>query len=168
MNQPMHEQEPKRLHSPLLEGNSKYNTNKKNPNNYSPDLKTDLKNERNNIKILFENNHSIETKSNEVIKINEITLLENIIKGSLVFILGTGGLLSLLEAAMIIRSIINRDFEFGNSLFNFLIAFLGTILSMIVCTCFLNLIKFIKFNYLNTEKQNIKIEELIKSILSKH
>lgn len=92
---------------------------------------------------------------------NHIDILEMSFKISGIFILASGGMLSLLELINVIRTIYSGTMDFGYSLIVFTIAFIGTLLANMVCLGFVQLIKTTKHLYLNIENQNKKIEKIL-------
>ena len=165
---------PPKLHSPLLEGlqnkrgNQKtneikktyYNPNEENKPNESIDhtLDSTLFTSKNKTNTIIEN---------DSINQNSIATLLAIIKICSIFIIATGGMLSLLELINIIRTIYSGSYSFGNSLIVFTSAFIGTVLATLACHGFLHLAKTIKYVYLNTEEQKTKIDRLLNFINSK-
>ena len=167
MNLNYSQQNPKRLHSPLLDGNNKIqdiNDLKGKRTYYNPSE------ENNKNKIIDETLENTLFKSNaKPILIPEskntnyrfIDSLELFSKVANIFIVASGGILSLLEFVNIAKVIYDGTYNFGNSIIVFTIAFIGTILSSVVCMGFAHLIKTTKYIYLNSEIQNKKIEALI-------
>ena len=157
MNLPQPQPNPRKLHSPLLDGNKKENILKGKRTYYNP-------NEENKISNIFDetldNNlfNNKEKKENLFLSegtnlINQkfIDSLEVSLKIANIFICATGGILSILELTNIIRTISSGSFNFENSLLVFTVAFIGTILSSVVCHGFIHLIKTTKYIYLNIE-----------------
>lgn len=165
MNNFTQESNPKRLHSPLLDGpTSKENKTKGKRTYYNPNE------EQNKIEsidytldtAIFNNKTEkpfLENKS----KINKklIGTLEFFLKATIVFICSIGGIVSTIEITNIIRTIYEGSYNFGNSIFTFFIAFSLTFLISMVCLGFLNLIKAIKHIYLNIELLNSKTEKIL-------
>lgn len=156
-----------RLNSPLLnrvnralDESSKiskrtyYNPNEERnqSNNIDSTLDSVLFNNKENL-ILFSGQNSINCSS--------IDFLETCFKIASIFILATGGILSLLEFINIARTIYMGSFDFGNSHIVFAASLITTIIANIICLGFIHLIKTTKYLYLNLENQNSKIEKLI-------
>ena len=96
----------------------------------------------------------------ETVNINSITSLETIFKIGSILILATGGMLTILEFIIIVRTLIGGSFDFGNSLIVFTAALIGTILSNLICLGFIHLIKTTKYIYINNESQKSAINKL--------
>ncbi len=157
----------RKLHSPLLDGGKNtdnnntnikgkktyYNPNEDSKNNQGIDetLDTTLFNQNKNTQLPLENK-----------RINDklIDSLETSLKIANIFIIGTGGILSLLELINIVRNLYSGNYNFGNSLLVFIVAFILTMVSSILCQGFIHLIKATKYIYLNLENQRVHIEKL--------
>lgn len=169
-----HQLNPNRLHSPLLDPLKKeknkeisnirgkkvyYNPNEENqpadPIDETLDntLFTDNKNTNNTEKIKPYENNLINNKS--------IDLLELLFKIACIFILATGGMLSLLEFINVVRTLYSGSLDFGNSLIVFVLAFIGTILANLICIGFIHLIRTTRYLYLNCENQKNLFEKLL-------
>lgn len=156
-----------KLHSPLLNRVNKIldeNSNKGKRTYYNP-KEDHIQN--NNIdstldSVLFNNKENLILFSGQnSINCNSIDILETCFKIASIFILATGGILSLLEFINIARTLYMGSFDFGNSHIVFAASLITTIIANIICLGFIHLIKTTKYLYLNLENQNSKIEKLI-------
>ena len=130
MNLNFYQQNPKRLHSPLLDGK-----------------KEDLKSSPNN-KRTYPIFPSEDKEKNNSINLDLINSLETSFKVISIFVLAIGGIVSILELIIIIRTLSGGSFDFGNSLVIFIIAFIATTITIILCLGFAHLIKMTRFIYL--------------------
>ena len=145
MNLNYNQQDNQKLHSPLLDGKTKrINSTDK---NLSP-LST----------INPEKRKSTSIKSSANINLNLIGFTESIFNIASVFILATGGLVSILELVSIIRLIHSGSNNYSIHLICFALAFTGTIIAMMICLGIVQIIKAIKIIYLNLDEQNSKID----------
>ena len=161
---------PKKLRSPLLDGLQ--NSNKQNQNN-NKGKKTyfNLREESKSQDPIDETLDStlFNNKPEKLIMINEpdpinhnhIDSLITSLKVACILISAMGGILSLLELINVVRIIYSGNFNFGSSLMVFVVSFIGTILANVICLGFINLVKTIKYLYLNSENQNKKIDKLL-------
>ena len=140
MNLNYSQQGNKRLYSPLLDGKIKK------PNIEKPD---------------FKKTPSIKP-NNSNININLINFTESMFNIGSVFILSTGGLISILELVSIVRIIYSGSNNYSINLICFAAAFIGTIISMMICLGIVHIIKTIKFIYLNLDEQNLKIDCILR------
>lgn len=153
-------QRQQKLHSPLLKGKRTY---------FNPSLEN--KPSDNNIdetldKTLF--NHKelpITLRENNTVNFGLINLLETLIKIAGVLILASGGIFSLLEFTNIARSLYLGNYDIRTSLITFVAAFIGTVVSSIICISFSHLIKTTKQLYLHSENQSRKIEKLLTCLI---
>ena len=165
---------PNRLRSPLLDGLKTSN------NNQIKGKKTyyNLKEENKQAKIIDEKlDLTLVTKTiskplpSEGSKNKDyqfINLLETAFTIACILIGAIGGILSLIEFIIIIKTLYSGSFNFGNSLMVFTAAFIGTILATVICIGFTHLIKTTKFVYSNFENQKRNIEILLDSYGIKH
>ncbi|MBI3590224.1 MAG: hypothetical protein HY094_02460 [Candidatus Melainabacteria bacterium] len=157
---------PNRLRSPLLDGLKTSNNQIKGKKTYY-----NLKEENKQLDVigetvdltLFNNTvpksaHSEENKNKNYQFINS---LETVFKIACMLIGATGGILSLIELIIVVKTLYSGSFNFGNSLIVFTAAFIGTILATVTCTGFTHLIKTTKFIYSNLESQKRNIETLL-------
>ena len=167
-----HEPKPQRLHSPLLDGANKNNNNKlKGKRTYFNPLFEKKNNEEINQTLdqtLFNKKDKLSGLSDEnnIINQSAIDRLETSFKIASIFIIASGGIVSLLEFINIIRIAYGGSYDFGNSIIIFTIAFIGTILANVICIGFSHLIKTTKYVYLNIENQKEKIDKLTSAVAS--
>ncbi len=163
MNPKYYRENPRRLHSPLLEGKYKqqiYQPKKEKVNSLSDsELVDSLFPANNKQKSLF-------NKRVETINLKNINFLEIFFKTILLFILGIGVTSTILELVNIIRNLYYGELYIGESLIKFSISFMVTLISIMLCLGFINLIKIIKFIYLNIKNQNHLIENAISGNLN--
>lgn len=156
------------LHSPLL-GNSPGRNNPTQENKkgkrtyYNPNEDNKSESVDSALDSIFSNNKEKLKITGEKDLINQkfIDFLEVCIKVAGVFILATGGILSLLELINIGRTIYIGSMDFGNSIITFTAAFIGTIVANVVCLGFIHLIKTTKYLYLSLESQKLNVEKLL-------
>ena len=139
MNLNYSQQDNKRLYSPLLDGKIKKTNVEK------PDFKKTLP-----------------IKQNDNINLNLINFTESMFNIGSVFILSTGGLISVLELVSIIRIIYHGSNNYSINLICFATAFIGTIISMMICLGIVQTIKAIKLIYLNLDEQNSKLDCILR------
>lgn len=170
------QQNPKRLHSPLLDGKFNKIADKNNVKGkrtyYNPLEENKLPNiiDETLDTTLFNNpkkEKPVLTSEFNLINQGLIDSLESSFKIANIFICASGGILSILEFINIIRTLNSGSFSFGNSLIVFGVAFIGTILASVICYSFIHLIRTIKYIYLNTEIQKIKIDKLLNQFNTK-
>ena len=166
---PQPQPNPRKLHSPLLDGNKKENNLKGKRTYYNPFEENKISNTVDETldKNLFGNSGKGGGKEKkevllfpkEINSINQkfIDSLEVSLKVANIFICATGGILSILELTNIIRTISSGSFNFESSLLVFIVAFIGTILSSVVCHGFIHLIKTTKYIYLNIENRRSRL-----------
>ncbi|MBI2996562.1 MAG: hypothetical protein HYY52_07675 [Candidatus Melainabacteria bacterium] len=145
---------PKRLHSPLLEG--KFNQKKQNENKgkrtyYSPSNEESIDHTLDSTLFPLKEKFNLSTEKN-FINHEAINSLETLFKIASVLILATGLILSILELINIIRSVSAGNFNCTNSILVFFVVFIGTLLANIMCLGFIHLIKTTKYIYLFISK----------------
>ena len=167
MNLNYSQQNPKKLHSPLLDGKIQ-NINEPNIKGKRTYYNPNEENNRNKTinetieSTLFKNDQKpVLFSEDKKINYKFIDSLELFLKIANIFIWASGGILSLLEFINVSRVIYDGTYEFGNSIIVFTTAFIGTIVSSVICIGFAHLIKTTKYLYLNLENQNEKIETLM-------
>ncbi len=160
----------RKLHSPLLEGakdpseNEKRNSSKIKKTYYNPN--EDSHNQANIDetldKTLF-NQSKIPLLTSDSTKINDrlIDSIETTLKVANIFIIGIGGIFTLLELVTILRSVYYGDLSFNNGHITFVVSFILTVLASILCQGFIHLIKTTKYIYLNLENQKFQLEKLL-------
>ena len=164
MSTNFYQQNPKKLRSPIFDPicNPEGSKVKKTYYNSQEDNLTENKTEQNQPKLLFTKSE-VETISEkkDIINQNCINSLETIFKIASMLILATGGMLTLLEFIIVVRTIMSGSFEFGNNLIVFTVAFIGTLIANLICLGFIHLIKTTKYIYVNHESQRKNREKLL-------
>jgi len=155
MNLNYYQQNPKRLYSPLLDGNKE----KREPDNNLPEER----NHRSQNPESKTTKQPVSVNNRKNISIQRITFLESVFKLGSIFILSVGGLISILELVNVIRIIYSGSENISYSLISLGIASVGTTLSMIICLSIIHLVKSIKYIYLNLEDLNSKLDYILKS-----
>ena len=177
MSQNYPSQNPKRLHSPLLDGYLK-----------TEDLKTSLKNNKQQYKTI--NNNRIATEQNtqngldETIettlfnnKNQKTELLNNLSKDTIdekyidsldtsfkvsgIFIVAMGSILGLLQLIMIGNRIYNGNYVLGNGLLVFAAVVISTLLANTICLGFSHMIKMTRYIYSDLQEQKTKMDDIL-------
>lgn len=172
MSQNYPQQNPKKLHSPLLDGYYKtenYKTNLKDKKRLISRVGADQESSEDQIleetidKTLFTKNNNQTTNFFEEDNINltYINGVETCFKVFGVFIAAMGGILSVLQAVSLGTDIYNRDYVFGNSSLIFGATVIGSIVGVIVCLGFSHLVRSTKYIYLSLEEQKAKMNEIL-------
>ena len=170
---------PKRLRSPLLDGIQNSNKQTQNSNkgkkiyfNLKEEGKSQDSIDETLDSTLFNNKPEklliCNINDPDPINHNHIDSLITSLKVACILISAMGGILSLLELINVVRIIYSGNFNFGNSLTVFVVSFIGTILANVICLGFINLVRTIKYLYLNSENQNKKIDKLLMQITQPH
>ncbi len=152
MNLNYNQEDNKRLHSPLLDGKIKKN------NSNIPNQNIQPAHDKSLSTLHIEKKKSTSIKSSSTINLNLISFTESIFNIASIFILATGGLVSVLELVSIVRIIYSGSNNYSINLICFAIAFIGTIIAMMLCLGIVQIIKTIKIIYLNLDEQNSKID----------
>ncbi len=155
MNLNYYQQNPKRLYSPLLDGNKE---NRESNNNLPEERSHKTQNPESKT-----TKQPVSVNNRKNISIQRITFLESVFKLGSIFILSVGGLISILELVNVIRIIYSGSENISYSLISLGIASVGTTLSMIICLSIIHLVKSIKYIYLNLEDLNSKLDYILKS-----
>ena len=156
MNLNYYQQNPRKLHSPLLDGNSQQNLLKESDRNL--EIKKNSFKEKNII------NNALSVKSEDNININLISFIENLFTIGNIFVFSIGGLISVLELVNLISIIYSGNNNYVTSLMCFGLAFIGTIISMMICLSIVQIIRAIKYVYLNIDDQNSKLTYILKKL----
>lgn len=170
MSQNYPQQNPRKLHSPLLDGYYRTENFKSTLKGKRIPLINATANEINQNneainetidKTLFNKTEKI--KNANAVETNQgyIEALETCFKVAGIFICALGGILSFLQLLNIITNIYNGSYIASNSWLIFGVTLIGTILANVICFGFCHLVRITKFTYLNLEEQKSKLDEIL-------
>jgi hypothetical protein len=177
MSQNYQNQNPKRLHSPLLDGYIKTEnlktSLKEKKQIYKPTNGNRMPQEQNNHNeidktietTLFNQNYNQKELSSglskEIINEKSIDSLDTSFKVAGIFIVALGSVLGLLQLIMIGTSLYNGNYALGNSLLVFAAVTIGTVLANTIAMGFSHMIKMTRYIYSDLEEQKSKMNDIL-------